>query len=1221
MKIKMDILERYFTALIIFVLSTVVVIYQSSARAEDAPGSHNEFSYSIESHDLDVNLDVVNHSIFASDRIEITLPEQDLDHFAFMLNHNLKIREIRIEGQETLLEWEKEPPDKDVQKITAQIPETIKDKITVIVKYEGVIYDPVITAKELGHLRGDVTAGLISEEGVYLPASAYWYPVRSGELSLFNIKAQIADPYRIVTQGELKADQTKDGYSVSRWESIIPADGLALVGGRYVTHTKTFNNVKVSTYFFEEDDSMSDLFLEAAADYIKLYSDILGPYPYTKFDVVENFFSTGYGMPSYTLLGSYVIKRGRGSLEPGYLDHEIVHSWFGNYVFNDAAKGNWVEALTTYCANYYYKELKRGEAEAASHREIASLKYSIMVSKDKDYPVHKFVTKTEPFDNEIGYTKGSMVFHQLRQTIGNEQFFNGIRSLVKEFGGKYAEWEDLQSIFEAASKTDLGWFFSQWVDAKGAPELRLEAVSVSPTNKGFLVKGEVAQLGSIYKLNIPIRIDLGGGAKVYNLDIDKIRNGFEYEVDALPVSVALDPEYHLFRRIAAHDITPCLNAFLEDSSNEKTFVYPTRGSDVEKEIYHGLIETAKQKTGGAITSDTEITQAVLNKSIFLAGNIRDQESCKPLFDNLPQGVQFGMDSFTIDGEEYKGAEYALLFTYRNPLDMSNFITTYFGLSAQAVSRAGYIFFYGWESYVVFKNGLPVKRGSFRSRESDTTYNLPISLTDPIRSENIMNHIKYLASEGLAGRYPGTEGDTLAKDYIKERFRQYKIAPVSIADNEPYEQRFEIKITDLTGFQIAFQKVKTGEIIKQRGTPFNFSPDGGFKSGLFFAGYGISHETYSDYKDVEGEVKGKALIILDGAPDIIKDKVGDDIDLLFSKIDTGQKMGATAVIIYASSDQIKKYAPYLAYPSKIPESLDEIIRKKRQKGAFSSTEMELAALISRSKKPPKGIAIPVVLISYEDAGYKTVEKYLKLSKIKKKIGQKNRHYSKAIKKLRLNMGIHHQVKEVRTNNVVGVLAGNDAQSKNEVVVLGAHYDHLGMDEKGNIFFGADDNASGIGALLEIARIFYEFRDQIRRTVVFAAFGAEEWGLLGSRFFVDNPIFQDKKIVSMLNIDSVGRGDPSKVWIIGSSIYPELGHIADKYMKEFGLQEGDNIDQYAFTQGSDHYPFHLKGIPSVDFFSTDYKELHKTTDTWDLIDSEKVGSVSKLVFMTLFDLAMR
>ena len=1229
----------YFTILIISFLFTAATYTGTKLCADDHNTKPDNFYYRVAVHNLDVRLDVNKHVIFARDEMHILLSNRNDEGITLMLNSNLKVNKIFLKGMKELTDWETKEIANHIQAININLPKLLDDKIILQIEYKGEIYDPVIKAKELGHLRGDVTAGLICDEGIYLAASTYWYPIspNSRELSIFDVTVKIISPYVIVTQGELVKREVKDGLSTSIWQSNIPADGLALVGGKYVIHTKTVNDIKVSTYFFKEDDSMSEIFLNAALDYIKLYSDLLGDYPYKKFDVVENFFSTGYGMPSYTLLGNYVIKRGHGSLQPGYLDHEIVHSWFGNYLFNDASKGNWVEALTTYCANYLYKELKLGKEDAENHRKNAALKYSIRVKKDQGYPVHEFVTKTKPYDNEIGYTKGSMFFHQIRRKIGDENFFKGLKTLVRTFGSKYAEWEDLQSVFESVSKKDLGGLFFQWIDIADAPQLKLENITHTPTEKGYKIKGNVAQLGNVYNLSIPIHIDLGNSVKTFTFGIDSKRATFEYEVDEMPLKITLDPEYHLFRRISEKDFTPCFNALLEDQNSETVFIYPSKEDDAGSDIYNELCKTATARVGGESITPDEFDNRMLQKSIFITGNARNEEKCQKLFSSLPDGVQLDENSFTIYEKQYKGPEYALLLTFRNPMNSSSFVTTYFGLSPEAVSRARYIFFYGWNSYVVFKNGRPIRRGEFSSTESDTIHNFTTDMTRLIDPAIIKKHVKYLASEKLEGRYPGTKGDIIAKDYIKKKLHQCNIPYATTTNKEHYEQTFGIKIPDLKEFSFKLNN-KDKETLFSNGIPFNFSPASRVKAELFFAGYGIKNAEYSDYADVNmDDTKGKAIVIIDDASEFLEDNETDPIDLLFKKIETAQEMGAAAVILFSSDEQKKKYAPYTAYKSNMPPHLTEIISRKKEKGSFSSTDMELVGLAAKGKTPDVTIKMPVILASYEDPEYKHLEKKLKLlhmlQKNKKTAKDKNRStlmhttqekpksYSHAVKSLEFELNLEFKTNEIPTFNIVGALEGKDPILKDEAIVIGAHYDHLGRDEKGNVFFGADDNASGIGAFLEIARTFSAYKDHLKRTVIFVAFGAEEWGLTGSRYFVNNPVLPDKKIVSMLNMDSIGRGDPFKVWTIGSSFYPELGQTAGKYIKECGLVAGDNIDKYAFKHGSDHYPFHLKGISSIDFFATNYREMHKITDTWDSVDNEKVAKVSRLVFMTLYDLATR
>ncbi len=786
----------------------VALLFGGHRLAYAIHNNDKAFDYNVTLHELDVEIDVVKHSIRAKDKMHVEFDHENSREIGFLLNDNLEIKKIRIENGDSDLKWAKSDERHKIQMIRVQLP-TIKGKSAVLsIEYEGEIYDPVITAKELGHLRGDVTAGLISEKGVYLSNSSYWYPMNQGGLSLFNMTTKIVDPYRVVTQGELKERNVKDGFAVSRWESHIPADGLALVAGKFIIHTKKVGDIDVSSYFFKEDDAMSGLFLDAAVDYLKIYSELLGTYPYKKFDVVENFFSTGYGMPSYTLLGNYVIKRGKGALHPGYLDHEIVHSWFGNYVFNDALKGNWVEALTTYCANYYYKEMKMGADEALKHRKNASLKYSIRVSGSADYPVDRFVTKIKASDNEIGYTKGSMVFHQLRMTIGDENFFKALKLLVKDFGGKYAEWKDLQAVFETVSKQKLEWFFKQWVKSGGSPELRLDSVKATKLTKGYMVEGVIYQGMNIYKLNLTMYLEFeNGDNKIFNLDIDNRNTPFKFEVDTMPVSVSIDPEYHVFKRIAPEDINPCLNALLEEGADNKYFISSQNCSDMEKDVYGKLVMSAKGRTGGVLVNEAEINPEVLSGSIFIAGKMHDNRFLKVLFAGLPKEIELGDDSFSINGEVYKGPEYSILFSFRNPLNKSNFITTYFGHSAQAISRSHYIFFYGWDGYVVFKNGRPVSRGSFEQKGSKLRYDFEQPQKPVIKSENIMEHIKFLASEKLAGRYAGSEGDLLAREYIRKSFQKSGVSAAVISGKEPFEQRFDISIKDIDDFAIEFKNKK------------------------------------------------------------------------------------------------------------------------------------------------------------------------------------------------------------------------------------------------------------------------------------------------------------------------------------------------------------------------------------------------------------------------------
>jgi Zn-dependent M28 family amino/carboxypeptidase len=214
-------------------------------------------------------------------------------------------------------------------------------------------------------------------------------------------------------------------------------------------------------------------------------------------------------------------------------------------------------------------------------------------------------------------------------------------------------------------------------------------------------------------------------------------------------------------------------------------------------------------------------------------------------------------------------------------------------------------------------------------------------------------------------------------------------------------------------------------------------------------------------------------------------------------------------------------------------------------------------------------------------------------------------------------VNLQFKEVRFKdvNIGGIIEGHDPEKKKEFLVLGAHYDHLGKDEKsGFAYLGADDNASGISALLEIGRALMKRKTDLKRSVLLLFFGGEEWGLWGSRYFVNQPLLPLTQVKAMFSLDTLGgKTEEKELFLIGSSIHSSLAQASRIFLEPLGIKEGKDIDQYSFEFGSDHYPFHQKGIPSIDFFASDYKKVHTSRDHLESIDFEKL--TDKLIYLTV------
>jgi len=670
--------------------------------------SNPHMNFDIQSHSLKIQLDPSTHIIKAEDQMEILLMEEKAQTLSLLLHSKLRITRIVNLKTKKPLSWKEIPYSDIVKRLDVSLKKG-EGPLSLSISYEGPIYDPVIKEKALQFVRGDETSGLIGSEGVYLSSSSYWFPDRPGSMAVFNLEASIPEPFRVVTQGELLSEELKDGFWRSKWRSEWPSESFALVAGKYSVKSRKVNGVKISTYFFRQDDRFSEIFLDGAEEYLKIYLELLSPFPYRKFDIVQNFFSSGYSFPTFTLLAPEAIRQGKEFLRPGALDHEIVHSWWGHHVSGKPGTGNWSEALTTYCTNYFYKELKMGEEAARKHRQDVMQKYAIQVPPTKDYPLRQFEGKEGEIDGQIGYGKGSMVFHMLRQMVGKDLFFTTLKNFSKKYGGKQATWDDFKTAFEEAGGKKLDWFFSQWLDRPGGPRLKLEKVKYHVTPKGYLVSGEVVQEGGIYE--VKGKVDIYERGKDLLLDISKRKNSFSMEVPKIPVSLTLDPDHHIFRRLYPEEIIPGLNAMLEDP--EKIYVVSDREDEERRKIYTELARMAKERKGGEILPEREVTEEkILGSSFMLLGESWKSPLFSKLISKFPSPVVLRDGNFIVDGEKVDEAEESLLLTYPHPFKHGKWATIYFGQSAEGLSRARYIFFYGWDSYVLFKKGRAEKRGTF-----------------------------------------------------------------------------------------------------------------------------------------------------------------------------------------------------------------------------------------------------------------------------------------------------------------------------------------------------------------------------------------------------------------------------------------------------------------------------------------------------------------------------
>ena len=482
----------------------------------------------------------------------------------------------------------KGPPDGGFATFSTTLPEGVTQ---VEVRYSGTIFDAVEKKEGLSWVVGDATRGLISEKGIYLSGASGWYPMTErDDVARFDVDTWVPAPLLVVTQGgiaERSSVTTAKGWtgadriapvaapagaepgatwnrSVAR--AVIPTDDCSLSAGPYVTSSKVVVGVTVATWFLPGEAEHAPLWLDAAAEIVARYEPILGTYPHPKFDVVENFFQTGYGMPSYTLLGDDVIryvtsgvKASGGKIPPGYLDHEYVHGWFGNGVFVSRADGNWCEASTTYYSNYLAKE-QESAAAALEHRRGVLEKYAIRVRGEKDSPVRSFRTKTEDKDNDIGYGKGSLVFHVLRKRLGDAEFFARVKRFTADHVGKAVGWT------EWLAALDGGWVLP-YLERTGLPAMRLASATAWPKadGDGWNVRAEVVvdqPRGEAPWPTVDLAVEVDG-KPAGTVRVEGRSGVFLGTWPSQPKSLEVDPGYDALRRIADADLPSCLNRTIE----------------------------------------------------------------------------------------------------------------------------------------------------------------------------------------------------------------------------------------------------------------------------------------------------------------------------------------------------------------------------------------------------------------------------------------------------------------------------------------------------------------------------------------------------------------------------------------------------------------------------------------------------------------------------------
>ncbi len=341
-----------------------------------------------------------------------------------------------------------------------------------------------------------------------------------------------------------------------------PTPGITLVAGPYNVREEKFRDITLRALFFAEDDNLALTYLDQARDYIDLYEKMLGKFPYPLFSIVENRYPTGYSFPTYTLLGSQVVKL--PFIIKTSLGHEILHQWFGNSVYVKEKEGNWAEGLTTYLADHWY-EAQQGRG--AEYRKKILTDYRNYVSHEKEISLKEFRQRKDRSTQAIGYGKTAMVFHLLKKEIGEEAFFGGLREIIAKGKFKTFSWDDLEKHFSTAAKQDLAPFFKQWVERKGLPTFHIEDPRVVYRDGQYRLTLDIRQEGEPYRFTLPVTVITATGRETFRFPVEQSVSHLVHVSSEKPTQVILDDQYDLLRRLTARETPPVLSAFTGNSSS------------------------------------------------------------------------------------------------------------------------------------------------------------------------------------------------------------------------------------------------------------------------------------------------------------------------------------------------------------------------------------------------------------------------------------------------------------------------------------------------------------------------------------------------------------------------------------------------------------------------------------------------------------------------------
>ncbi len=649
------------------------------------------------------------------------------------------------------------------------------------------------------------TIGVLSEEGVYHSGGSFWYPHFSDDLVEFELEVTAPEGWHVISQGD--GSSRDDGRA--RWSSAGPMDEIYLVGGPLLVYRDTAGAVETLVYLHEADDSLASKYLTTTAQYLEMYRELIGPYPYGKFALVENFWETGYGMPSFTLLGPQVL-RFPFILHSSY-PHEILHNWWGNSVFVDYATGNWCEGLTAYMADHLVQE-QRGKGD--EYRRGVLRKYRDYVKEGRDFPLREFRSRHSAATEAVGYGKTLMGFHMLRRRLGDEAFVRALQRFNRKHKGQRAAFADLRAAFEGVAEgEDLGRFFTDWVERTGAVDLKVTVDGVAESDGGFTVSGRLEQVqkGEPLAFDVPLAVETADGAELSVVTLAGKATAFEVQTLKRPLRLHVDPLFDSFRLLDPRETPSSIGQIFGEP--EILALLPSAAGEDEQRRYRELMAGWQSDSHAVdVRLDTDVDALPADRGVWILG--RGNRFAGLFVADPNRGVEMDDEKIVVEREEIPFADHSVVWIRRHPENLEKAVGWLVVEPAAAFPGMGRkLPHYGKYSYLGFAGEEPANtvKGQWPTSDSPMVVDLrrdgepalgaarfekrtALAELPPVFSQQTLRaHVEYLASPELEGRGVGSDGLRKATEYVAQQLEAAGLRPGG--DDGTWFQRFQVEGPD------------------------------------------------------------------------------------------------------------------------------------------------------------------------------------------------------------------------------------------------------------------------------------------------------------------------------------------------------------------------------------------------------------------------------------------